>query len=132
LLGLIVAILATRVTAALKPQMSEIRSPRAAARLAGVVIADIIRSNLAVAAIVLSPRRRHVAGFVRLPLELRDRNGLAVLAIIITATPGTAWVDFDQKRGSLLIHVLDLVDEGQWVRLIKERYEARLLEIFGS
>jgi multicomponent K+:H+ antiporter subunit E len=132
LLGLGVAVLATRATAALKPEMSAVRSPRAIARLAAAVVADVIRSNLAVASIVLSPRRRHQSGFVRLPLELRDRNGLALLAIIITATPGTAWVDFDRKRGSLLIHVLDLVDEDHWVRLVKERYEARLLEIFGS
>lgn len=29
-----------------------------------------------------------------------------------------------------MIHVLDLVDEGEWVRTIKERYERHLLEIF--
>lgn len=132
LLGLAVALLATRATAALRPEVSKIRSPRAVVRLAAAVAADIARSNLAVARIVLSPRRRHVSGFVRLPLELRDRHGLAVLAIIITATPGTAWVDYDRKRGSLLIHVLDLIDEDEWVRFIKSRYETQLLEIFGS
>ena len=32
--------------------------------------------------------------------------------------------------GRLLLHVLDLVDEETWVRLIKDRYERRLMEIF--
>ena len=33
-------------------------------------------------------------------------------------------------RGTLLLHVLDLVDEEQWSRLIKDRYERLLMEIF--
>jgi multicomponent K+:H+ antiporter subunit E len=30
----------------------------------------------------------------------------------------------------LTIHVLDLIDEREWIRTIKNRYERRLLEIF--
>lgn len=132
LLGAVSAIVATRATSALKPEVSRLRAFRPAFRLAIVVAADIVRSNVAVASIILLPRRERVAGFVRIPLELRDRHGLALLAIIITATPGTVWVDFDRQNASLLIHVLDLVDEESWVRLVKQRYEARLLEMFGS
>ncbi|MGW8175761.1 MAG: Na+/H+ antiporter subunit E [Stenotrophomonas sp.] len=61
---------------------------------------------------------------------MRDRYGLAVLAIIITSTPGTLWVEYESATGRLLLHVLDLVDEETWVRLIKDRYERRLMEIF--
>jgi multicomponent K+:H+ antiporter subunit E len=100
-------------------------------RLAALVLIDILRSNIAVARIIvgLEPRR-WTSGFVELPLELRDPYGLAVLACIITSTPGTLWVDFDQASGTLTIHVLDLVDEAEWVRTIKGRYERLLLEIF--
>ena len=49
-------------------------------------------------------------GFVQMPLELKSRHGLAVLALIITATPGTIWVEFDRARSILLVHILDLVD----------------------
>jgi multicomponent K+:H+ antiporter subunit E len=55
---------------------------------------------------------------------------LAVLACIITSTPGTIWVDFDSAKGRLMIHVLDLVDEATWIHTIKDRYERLLLEIF--
>ena len=34
------------------------------------------------------------------------------------------------NSGVLLIHVLDLVDKDEWVALIKNRYEALLMEIF--
>jgi multicomponent K+:H+ antiporter subunit E len=71
-----------------------------------------------------------VSGFVRIPLELRDRYGLATLAIILTATPGTLWVQFDAATGTLLLHVFDLLDEEEWRHLVKDRYERRLKEIF--
>lgn len=100
-------------------------------RLVALVLADIIRSNIAVARLILgrtNPDRR--PGFVHIPLELRDRYALAALACIITSTPGTLWVSHDPTSGILIIHVLDLVDESEWIRSIKSRYERRLLEIF--
>ena len=131
LLGAAIALVACRGLAALRPEPVRMVSLRPIARLAGIVLADIVRSNLAVARIVLFPRQR-VSGFVRLPLELTNIHGLALLACILTATPGTAWVQLDRTTGILLVHVLDLVDETAWIELIKRRYEALLLEIFGA
>jgi multicomponent K+:H+ antiporter subunit E len=71
-----------------------------------------------------------MSGFMDIPLELRAPYGLATLAIIITSTPGTLWVNFDSAKGVLTIHVLDLVDETAWIATIKQRYERRLMEIF--
>ena len=91
----------------------------------------MVRSNIAVTGIILQGRRRQrTAGFVAIPLELRDEIGLAVLACIVTSTPGTAWIEYDQSTGVLLIHVLDLIDESDWVDLIKNNYEFLLREIF--
>ena len=70
------------------------------------------------------------SGFVRVPLDMRDPYGLAALACIVTATPGTVWVEYDSAEGAMLLHVLDLVDKEEWVRIIKDRYERRLMEIF--
>jgi multicomponent K+:H+ antiporter subunit E len=96
-----------------------------------LVVADIVRSNIAVARIIFGlGRRDRRSGFVRIPLEMRDRYGLTALACIITATPGTLWIEYDGETGAVLIHVLDLVDEDAWIRLIKRRYEQRLMEIF--
>ncbi len=129
-LGAAVALATSHGLAALRPETVRIGSPRAILRLTGIVLADIARSNLAVARIILFGKQR-VSGFVRLPLEMRDINGLAVLACIITATPGTIWVQLDRANGILLVHVLDLVDEEEWIRLVKRRYESLLMEIFG-
>ena len=63
-------------------------------------------------------------------ISLRDENALALLACILTATPGTAWLEFDRQTGVLLLHVLDLENGAAWSDLIKKRYEAPLKEIF--
>ena len=100
-------------------------------RLFAFVLTDIVRSNVAVAAIILGVKsKRGASGFVKIPLELRDSYGLATLACIITSTPGTVWGDYNEASGILTIHVLDLVDESDWLRTIKGRYERLLLEIF--
>ena len=67
---------------------------------------------------------------MKIPLDLRDPYGLATLACIICATPGTVWAGLSPDGCSLTIHVLDLQDEEAWVRTIKQRYERPLMEIF--
>ena len=132
LLGAGLAVAGGRVLALLQaPAGRTRRRALAAAQLLGLVFADIVRSNVAVARIVLHPGvRKRNSGFLSMPLEVRHPGALAALACIITATPGTSWARYDAARNILTIHVLDLIDEATWTRLFKERYERRLQEIF--
>ncbi len=130
-LAVVLALLAPQVMRALDLQRVQVRAPMAILSLAGLVLVDVLRSNWAVATIILAGRKRaRKSGFIHVPLDLKDRYALAVLAVILTATPGTLWVEYDSASGRLLLHVLDLVDEEEWVHLIKDRYERRLREIF--
>jgi multicomponent K+:H+ antiporter subunit E len=104
-------------------------NPLAILRLLGFVAVEIVRSNVAVARIVLRPRAERRSGFLTVPLEIDDPYALSVLAIVLTATPGSLWVDYDPRAGRLLLHVLDLIDEESWVGIVKG-YEGRLKEIF--
>jgi multicomponent K+:H+ antiporter subunit E len=132
LLGGVAALAGGWAWTALRPPEARVRRLGTIIRLSSLVLADIVRSNIAVGRIVLGlGGRERTSGFVRIPLDLRDPYGLAVLACIITSTPGTLWVSFDSANGTLTIHVLDLVDENEWVRTIKGRYERLLLEIFA-
>ena len=79
----------------------------------------------------LPGQHKRVSGFVVVPLELREPAALAILASILTCTPGTAWVEYDSTANKLLIHVFDLVDEAHWIDLIKNRYERLLLEMLA-
>ena len=131
LLGLVIAFLGPHLTARLESPRGRIRRPRAIFRLIGYVLADIVRSNLAVAKLCLSPSQEGFSsGFVNIPLDLRDLNALAVLSCIITAIPGTVWVSYDRSKNLLQIHVLDLVSDDIWHETIKQRYERLLMEIF--
>ena len=132
LLGAAIALGGVAVYNRLQPAVNRVRNrPGAALRLLGLVVADIVRSNLAVACIVLGlGRAQRSAGFLALPLELRHPAGLAVVACIITATPGTSWVRYDSAANVVTIHVLDLADADDWIRLFKQRYERALMEIF--
>jgi len=67
---------------------------------------------------------------VHVPMDVRDPNALAVLAMIICLTPGTAWAEISFDRSSLLIHVFDLDDVPGFIAMVKARYERPLMEIF--
>ena len=130
LLGAVLGVVLARAYGVLQPPKARPRKPWTALRLFGRVVVDITRSNLAVARLILAGKREVNSGFVAIPLVLTDRHGLAVLACIITSTPGTVWVSYDARASVLLIHVLDLVNEDTWIATIQRRYESLLLEIF--
>ena len=132
ILGCTAALMGGWALSALQLPKGRPRRPGTICRLAAFVFIDIVRSNIAVARIILGLKRRPwKSGFVEIPLKLRNPYGLATLACIITSTPGTLWVEFNSTSGTLTIHVLDLVDKTDWIRTIQGRYERLLLEIFA-
>lgn len=114
----------------LRPLPAKVRNIGKIPRLFLHVSLDIFKSNIAVAKLILSPKRgAYSPGFISIPIDMRDPHGLAMLACIVTYTPGTVWVDISPEY-HLTLHVLDLQNEAEWVTLIKERYERPLMEIF--
>lgn len=132
-LGGVLALAIPLLTAGLRPLPVRVRAPGTVLRLALTVMGDTVQSNIAVSRLLLSPRsRRHPSGFVQIPLELRDANALAVLAVIVSIAPGTAWAELSVDRSMLMLHVLELGDEAAFIAQIKRRYERPLMEIFES
>ena len=129
LLGIGIALMAGRAMGALEPGRPRIRRPDLVLRLFGRVMVDIMRSNIAVARLIATGPGKQRPGFVEIALEIRDPTALAVLAVVLTSTPGTAWVDYDAARGTLLMHVLDLTDEADWRGIVNGRYGSLLKEI---
>lgn len=132
LLGAAVGIFSSWAMATLRPSKPRLKKWYLLPKLFLLTMSDIIRSNLAVAWTIIRGRARgHHSGFIDIPLELKDPMGLAILAVIVTSTPGSAWLEYDSSRNSVFIHVFDLVDEDQWRDVLKNRYEKLLLEIFA-
>lgn len=132
LLGGVLALVLSGAFTVLAVPKARLRRLGAVPPLLRAVLVEIIRSNIAVAWIILrrDRARKRGSGFVHIPLEMRSPYGLAALACILTATPGTVWVDYDAAESRMLLHVLDLIDEEAWVRIVKDRWERPLMEIF--
>lgn len=105
--------------------------PGLALRFVFVVLWDILVSNLSVARLVLSPWSRPQPAWVRVPLTLSQPGAVALLASIITMTPGTVSCVIDEEAHEILVHALNCTDPAALVAEIKARYEQPLLEIFG-
>jgi multicomponent K+:H+ antiporter subunit E len=116
----------------LRPLQPRLRNLHLVPPLVARVLVDVVQSNVGVARVVLglTGSREVHSGFLEVPLELKDAHGLAVLAAIFSATPGTVWVDLAPATNVLTLHVLDLQSEEEWRDRIKRRYEEPLLRIF--
>lgn len=131
-LGAVLAVLFALSVGRMRPLQARLRRLPLVIKLMFTVLLDIVRSNIGVARVILGLVRDHDvrSGFVRIPLDMRDPHGLAGLAMIVTSTPGTVWVELTPDGSTLTLHVLDLKDETALIRMIKQRYERPLREIF--
>lgn len=131
LLALLLALSLPVMFRQLRPQRVRVRHLGTVLRLCFTVVLDTTQSNIAVLRFLLLPHtRRHHADFVKIPLQLRDPNGLAVLAMIVCITPGTAWAELSRDRSMLMLHVLEVHDRDAIVHHVQTRYERPLMEIF--
>ncbi|AKC87172.1 Na+/H+ antiporter subunit E [Pseudoxanthomonas suwonensis] len=130
LMALVLALLIPTFAARLDREFARIGSLRGAPRMLGILLLDIVRSNITVALQVLGPEEEITPGFIWVPLDIANIHGIAALTSIITLTPGTVSSALSDDRRYLLVHVLNLKDADEVIREIKTRYEAPLMEIF--
>ena len=132
LMGVVLGVLISHLTSQFWPERPPIKSLGKAFSYLGLVAWDVVVANLQVARIILFRRADALdVRWVILPLELRSPEAISVLAGTITMTPGTVSCDLSADGRSLLVHCLDAPDAEEAVRAMKDRYEARLKEIFA-
>jgi multicomponent K+:H+ antiporter subunit E len=130
-LGIFLGIAIPALTRSFWPDRPRLRNPLRMAEYALVVLWDICVANVQVAWIILTKRNADLRPtFIVIPLELTAPEAIATLAGTITMTPGTVSSDLSDDGGSLLVHCLHTEDPDAVVASIKQRYEARLREIF--
>ncbi len=132
LLGAMLAVVVPLLTQPLQPLgYPKVAKPFLLLRLLGMALIEIIRSCFNVSRLILSPRNDKLnSQFIRIPLDIRNPYGLALLSCLINSTPGTVWVEILPGNHELSLHVFDLHDEQWWVNTIKTQYEKPLIEIF--
>jgi multicomponent Na+:H+ antiporter subunit E len=90
---------------------------------------ELIKSNIAVLKVVMSPSIRVDSGVIAVPTELTDELALISLANMITLTPGTLTLDISPDRRYLFVHTLNLDDPEAVKRDIQTSFERYLREL---
>ncbi len=131
LLGIALGVIIPLTIAPFLEHLPKVLSARAAIALTLRVTWDIVLANIAVSRLVLGPMGRLRPVFLHVPLAVTHPQAVALLASIITMTPGTVSITVNDEKRELLVHALDCPDPEKAIADIKSRYEKPLLEIFG-
>lgn len=96
------------------------------------VLWDVAVCNVVVARQVLGRVDRLQPAWVAVPLATAHPHVNALLAAIITTTPGTVSCVVDEAQALIWVHVLHTTDPAAVVADIQARYEAPLIAVFGA
>ncbi|MFO7581625.1 Na+/H+ antiporter subunit E [Guyparkeria sp.] len=132
IMGAIVGLVVPLLTHRFWEIEARVSNPLALVGYAGVVLVDIIRANFVVARQVLGPNRVLHSQIFELPLDLRGRLPISVLAATITLTPGTVSCRVSPDQTRIWVHALHADDLEPEIGEIKQRYERRLMRVFGQ
>ena len=100
-----------------------------AVRFALFYLRELVLSNLRVAHDVLTPAVYRRPGIIAVPLDAQTDIEIALLANLVTLTPGTLSIDVSSDRRTLYIHAMFVDDVEQVRREIKDGLEKRVLEL---
>ena len=90
---------------------------------------EVVISALRVAFDVLTPTHHMRPAVVGVPLDATTDAEIALLAVLVTLTPGTLALDVSLDRKVLYVHAMYAEDPEQVRREVKTRFERRVLEI---
>lgn len=125
--GIFLGMLIPIYTANFWPQRPVIRNPLNVLVFIVILIFDVVVANIQVAYLILfRPAHRLRSRWISIPLDLTSPEAITVLTGTITLTPGTVASDLSADGRTLLVHCLDVDDERELVRRIKDRYERRI------
>lgn len=96
-----------------------------------IFLKEIIKANLEVVKIVLSPELKMTPGIIAYKMDVKTDAGITLLANSITLTPGTLSVDISEDRKILYIHALHIEDAEVLEQSIRDSLEKYTKEILG-
>lgn len=104
--------------------------------LAALVLAvsfvwQLVLSGLATLRIILAPRAAAQPVLMRYEFAPMSEAGAALLASLVTLTPGSTVVDIDMATRSLLVHLLDGRDQAGVAEGIRRHFERHVQVLCG-
>ncbi len=101
----------------------------AALGLGCIFLRELLLSSIAVARAAFARRPETRSAIVAVPVRLKTDHGIAMLANMITLTPGTCSLHVSPDRRWIYVHALDAPDPEALVRDISTTFEARIARI---
>ena len=103
----------------------------AALSLMGAFAYDLVAASVAVARIVLAPRRENEPAIVAVPVDARTDWGVALFAYLVSMTPGSTCLHVADDRRTLYVHFLDAPNRQARAAEVKALYERRIIRMEG-
>ena len=127
--GLVLGYLIIAISERALGQGAYVRKVVQVVRFVGVVLWEIFTASLAVSWLIIQPRPNIRPGVVAVPLDAQTDLEIAVLANLITLSPGTLTLDISDDRSTLYVHTMVLKDPEEFRRSLKNGFERRVLEV---
>lgn len=90
---------------------------------------EVVASSLRIAWEVVTPKPRRCPGVIEVPLDLTTETEIALLANLITFTPGTVTLDIAEDRHTIIVHDMFIDDPNAARARIKQRYERWVMRL---
>ena len=90
---------------------------------------ELLKANLQVAYDVITPRFYMTPGIIRIPLSAETDLEIALLANLISLTPGSLSLDVSDDRKVLYVHAMYIGDKDAYIAHVKNGFERKLLDI---
>lgn len=90
----------------------------------------LIQSNIYIAWDILTPKMRTNPGYIWLSVDLKSDFGLLLFSNLLSMTPGTLSIDYNENKRALLVHYL-YNDENHSVVHDIEAIQSRIKLITG-
>jgi len=98
-------------------------------RLTAFVLYELVLSSLRIAWDVVTPAAFRHPGIVAVPLRAESDLEIALLANLVTLTPGTLSLEVGESPRVLYVHSMFAEDPDEVRRVIQRRFEAPVLDL---
>lgn len=71
----------------------------------------LVKSNLKIAADILTPKMKIKPGYVDVPLNFKTDTGLLLFSNLLSMTPGSLSYDISEKKDKISVHILYMKNE---------------------
>ncbi len=98
--------------------------------LAFFYLKEVIKSNLQVAIDVLTPSHRMTPAMIDVPVEDLTSRQVVALSHLITMTPGSLSVDYDESSKNLTVHCMYVDSPEDLIKHFRNEYIERIRYVF--